>query len=210
MKKVVVLFLVVFILIVSQTVFIAAEEAQLEIVGATASSYYEGELGTYIPGNAIDGNADTFWQGHEGSSFATDPKWLQLDFGKSVEVKKVSIFFYSAAHVASKFEMRVSDNEDGSDYEVIYTVENNLEHDLSYNISESKQGRYLRLYFTEGVQDSWWVPTVNTVTVFGTSETQSSEPPLSETPSDAGLFIYILSAIGAGSLIVKRNGFKVK
>ncbi|WP_042405028.1 alpha-L-rhamnosidase-related protein [Streptacidiphilus carbonis] len=61
---------------------------------ATASSFHDGNNGndglprTYVPGNAVDGSTDTFWN---DASAATYPAWLQITSPTAVELPGITV-----------------------------------------------------------------------------------------------------------------------
>ncbi|MFC1418052.1 alpha-L-rhamnosidase-related protein [Streptacidiphilus cavernicola] len=61
---------------------------------ATASSYHDGNNGndnkprTYLPGNAVDGNTDTFWN---DANAATYPAWLQITSPTAVKLPGITV-----------------------------------------------------------------------------------------------------------------------
>jgi hypothetical protein len=61
---------------------------------ATASSYHDGNQGndgkprTYVPGNAVDGNTDTFWN---DANAATYPAWLQITSPTPVTLPGITV-----------------------------------------------------------------------------------------------------------------------
>lgn len=61
---------------------------------ATASSYHDGNNGndgkprTYVAGNAVDGNPDTFWN---DASAATYPAWLQISTPEAVSLPGITV-----------------------------------------------------------------------------------------------------------------------
>ena len=132
---------------------------KLLVSNASAISY----AGGYVPALAFDNNGATFWQAVETSTF---PKWLQADLGTSVSVKKVRLRFYGPNHTARDFEIRISDNSDGGNYQVLKSVTDNAATDVTYTFPE-KSGRYVRLYVTAGTTIDWWNPTVNEMEIWG-------------------------------------------
>ena len=72
----------------------AAKPAWPSGTTATASSYHDGNQGndgkprTYVPGNAVDGNTDTFWN---DANAATYPAWLQITSPTAVKLPGITV-----------------------------------------------------------------------------------------------------------------------
>jgi hypothetical protein len=103
---------------------------------ANASSI---ENNQYSPKNAIDGNTQTRW-----SSQRYVPQWLEVDWGGTRRISKVSIVFETAYS-----EDYTIQTWNGESWVTQLTVQNNTSADVSYSFSTPIDTTRLRLYFTK-------------------------------------------------------------
>jgi hypothetical protein len=102
---------------------------------ATASSQ---ENASFPASAAVDGNTT----GTRWSSAFTDPQWIQVDLGSTVNVCKVVLYWEPA--YATAFQVQVSN--DGTNWTSIYSTTTSTGGTQTLNITGS--GRYIRMYGT--------------------------------------------------------------
>ena len=101
--------------------------------------------------NAVDGDAETRWEGNtiKGGA-ATTTSWIAADLGsgKKISVHTIKVSFYLKTY-ATDYDVQVSDN--GDDWVTVETVQNEDgdTRDLINEIvlEEPAEGRYIRLFF---------------------------------------------------------------
>ncbi|HEX4728151.1 MAG TPA: discoidin domain-containing protein, partial [Jatrophihabitans sp.] len=135
-------------------------------LGAAATASSTG--GSMTAGKAIDNKTSTRW-----ASLASDPQWLQLDFGSRPNVCQVSLNW---AAYASAFSVQISD--DATRWTTLTTT--GASSNTVQTLSVFGTGRYLRMYGTaRGVSSTGY--SLKEFQVF----TQPSQPPAFTSASTA-------------------------
>jgi hypothetical protein len=112
---------------------------------ATAS----GSTQTYAPGNAVDGNASTYWE----STNSAFPQWLQVDLGSATKVGRLVLDLPPSSAWATRTEtLAVSGSTDGATFSTLapsasYTFNPSSGNTVTITVSAASV-RYLRLTFT--------------------------------------------------------------
>ncbi|OQQ13162.1 xylosidase [Streptomyces sp. M41(2017)] len=128
-----------------------------------ASSYTQ----SYAPGNAVDGNANTYWE----SANSAFPQWLQVDLGSAIGVRRVVLTLPPATAWATRSQtMSVQGSTDGTSFgqllgSAAYTFDPSSENTATLSLPAGTTTRHLRLVFTANT--GWPAGQVAELRVFG-------------------------------------------
>ncbi|MET8037778.1 discoidin domain-containing protein [Streptomyces sp. NPDC005345] len=130
----------------------------------SASSYTQ----SYAPGNAVDGNANTYWE----SANSAFPQWLQVDLGSAIGVRRVVLTLPPAAAWATRSQtVSVQGSTDGTSFgqllgSSVYTFDPSSGNVATLSLPAGTNTRHLRLVFTANT--GWPAGQVSEFRVFGT------------------------------------------
>ena len=79
------------------------------------------------------------------SSEWSDPQWMQIDLGRSVDISRVVIYWEYAS--GKDYSIQVSD--DGSRWRTIYSRDNRVQFGGRDDLLVEGKGRFLRIYLSE-------------------------------------------------------------
>ncbi|MFF2101929.1 discoidin domain-containing protein [Streptomyces sp. NPDC058202] len=131
----------------------------------TASSYTQ----SYVPGNAVDGNANTYWE----SANSTFPQWLQVDLGSAIGVGRVVLALPPAAVWAARSQtVSVQGSVDGVSFglllgSAVYTFDPSSGNTATLTLPAGTATRHVRLVFTANT--GWPAGQVSEFRVFGSA-----------------------------------------
>ncbi|MFI5998274.1 discoidin domain-containing protein [Streptomyces sp. NPDC051362] len=129
----------------------------------TASSYTQ----SYVPGNAVDGNVNTYWE----SANSTFPQWLQVDLGSAVGVGRVVLALPPAVAWAARSQtVSVQGSTDGASFglllgSVACAFDPASGNTAALTLPAGTATRHLRLVFTANT--GWPAGQVSEFRVFG-------------------------------------------
>ncbi|MER5637232.1 discoidin domain-containing protein [Kitasatospora sp. NPDC002227] len=177
----------------------AAQLAELEAYGPTApttdlaagkATSESGHSQTYVSGNAVDGDADSYWESTDNAL----PQWLQVDLGASVAVSQV-VLRLPAGWGARTQTLAVQGSTDGSSFTDLSPAAGRVFDPATGNAVTITFGqattRYVRLYVTANT--GWPAAQVSEFEVYG--PTGAGQPPAAPTN-----LAYTQSAGGAVNL----------
>ena len=131
---------------------------------ATASDVESGT--SFTADLAVDGNTGTRWATNADNA-GTSPKWLQIDFGKSITFDMVDISWEQKNIVQYKLE--VSDN--ASDWTTVFERNSTpATTDESVTLSAPAVGRYLRVYVTRYDKADWKSVSIYEIAVYNSKD----------------------------------------
>ena len=117
----------------------------LSVKEVTASSI-EANRSSLSPEKAVDADPSTRW-----SSQGKDPQWICLDLGTPTEISRVVLLWEAACAVEYKIEV----SNDKENWTKVYsTTSGNGGKDIIL-LKEPETARYIRLYVTKRVNESW-------------------------------------------------------
>ncbi|MER5652714.1 discoidin domain-containing protein [Streptomyces sp. NPDC002131] len=129
----------------------------------TASSYTQ----SYVPGNAVDGNVDTYWE----SANSTFPQWLQVDLGSAMGVGRVVLTLPPAVAWAARSQtVSVQGSIDGASFglllgSVACAFDPASGNTAALTLPAGTATRHVRLVFTANT--GWPAGQVSEFRVFG-------------------------------------------
>ncbi|MFG3144554.1 discoidin domain-containing protein [Streptomyces sp. NPDC048243] len=129
----------------------------------SAGSYTQ----SYAPGNAVDGNANTYWE----SANSAFPQWLQVDLGSAIGVRRVVLTLPPAAAWATRSQtVSVQGSADGVSFgqllgSAAYTFDPSSGNTAILSLPAGTTTRHLRLVFTANT--GWPAGQVAEFRVFG-------------------------------------------
>ncbi|MEW1568666.1 discoidin domain-containing protein [Streptomyces sp. NPDC093509] len=129
----------------------------------TASSYTQ----SYVPGNAVDGNANTYWE----SANSAFPQWLQVDLGSAIGVRRVVLALPPADAWATRSQtVSVQGSADGVSFglllgSAVYTFDPSSGNTATLTLPAGTAARHVRLVFTANT--GWPAGQVSEFRVFG-------------------------------------------
>ena len=139
--------------------------------------------GSFVPGNANDGNAGTYWE----STNNVFPQWLQVDLGAATSIGKVVLALPpSISWPARTQTLSVLGSTDGTNFSTIvgsagYTFDPNNGNNTATITFPATSPRYLRLNFT--ANSGWPAAQVAEVQIYAASGGGTPTATLSANPS---------------------------
>ncbi len=138
----------------------------------TASSYTQ----SYVPGNAVDGDASSYWE----SANNMFPQWIQVDLGASYSVGSLTLTLPpSSAWGARTQTITVQGSADGSNYATLvgssgYTFDPSTGNAVTIPVSNAT-ARYVKLTFTANT--GWPAAQLSGLQVFAGAGSPPPPPP---------------------------------
>ncbi|MFI1095491.1 discoidin domain-containing protein [Streptomyces sp. NPDC020917] len=153
----------------------AASTVNLAAGKPTAES---GHADVYPSGNAVDGNAGTYWESTDNAF----PQWLRVDLGSAVAVNQVVLKLPPSSSWATRTQtLAVQGSTDGSTFSDLvasagYTFNPDTGNTVTINFNQATT-RYVRLYFTANT--GWPAGQISEFEVYGptTGDTQAPTAP---------------------------------
>jgi hypothetical protein len=171
--------------ITANTGWTAAQLSEFEVYGAAVSSTNlasgktmsaSGYSQNYVPANANDGNASTYWESTDNAL----PQWLQVDLGASVSVNQVVLKLPPSTSWGARTQtLAVQGSTDGSSFSDIvasagYTFDpsaNNNTVTINFNTTTT---RYVRLNITANT--GWPAGQIGEFEVYGPTGGDTTPP----------------------------------
>jgi hypothetical protein len=150
----------------------AASTVNLAAGKPTAES---GHADVYPSGNAVDGNASTYWESTDNAF----PQWLRVDLGSAVAVDQVVLKLPPSSAWATRTQtLAVQGSTDGSTFNDLvasagYTFNPDTGNTVTINFNQATT-RYVRLYFTANT--GWPAGQVSEFEVYGPTSGDTQAP----------------------------------
>lgn len=128
-----------------------------------------GYMQSYVSGNAVDGNANTYWESANGAF----PQWLQVDLGSVIGVRRVVVALPPAdAWAARSQTVSVQGSADGTSFglllgSAVYTFDPSSGNTATLTLPVGTAARHLRLVFS--ANSGWPAGQVSEFRVFGSA-----------------------------------------
>jgi hypothetical protein len=117
------------------------EDIESSVVKYRTSGKASGYLVDFPVSNAFDGSTQTKWLSNNDT-----PVWIQADLGAEKDISKITLHFgnFYKRECAMDYDIRVSNDEDFKDFEVVVMVRNNSTCQIAHKFSPVK-ARYVRI-----------------------------------------------------------------
>lgn len=123
---------------------------------------------SYAPGNAVDGNANTYWE----SANSAFPQWLQVDLGSATAVRRIVLALPPATAWATRSQtLSVQGSTDGTSFGQLLgastcTFDPSTGNTATLTLPAGTTTRHLRLLFTANT--GWPAGQISEFRVYGT------------------------------------------
>ncbi|MFC6081382.1 discoidin domain-containing protein [Sphaerisporangium aureirubrum] len=131
---------------------------------------------SFVPANAVDGNADTYWE----SANNAFPQWFQVDLGATATIGRAVLRLPPAAAWQSRTQtLSVQASTNGSAFTTVVAGQGHTFNPATGNTVTitlpSTQARYVRLTFTANT--GWPAAQLSELEVYGTTAPGDTQPP---------------------------------